>query len=85
VHETLAEIARYDATGFPEDAWPDLATRPEWVALYDFVNATYDRLTGQHVSTPLAPRVAQHVPKVAQPSIELSQLPPEMLQSLRQT
>jgi hypothetical protein len=56
VHETLAEIARYDAQGIAERLLT-IKDRPEWVKLYDFVNEHYDRLTGQHVANPLTPRV----------------------------
>lgn len=56
VHETLAEIARFDTQGIAERLIA-VKQRPEWVKLYDLVNSTYDRLTNQSVSQPLAPKV----------------------------
>ena len=53
IHETLAEIARFDATGIAPRLTA-IKEKPVWVAFYDFVNSTYDRLTSQHVTRSLA-------------------------------
>ena len=56
IHETLAEIARFDAEGIA-DHLIAVKERPDWVALYDWINDTYDNLRGQDVMQPLLPKI----------------------------
>ncbi|MET0721795.1 MAG: hypothetical protein ABWY64_13290, partial [Tardiphaga sp.] len=56
VHETLAEIARFDAQGIA-DRLVAVKERPAWVAFYDWINDTYDKLQGQDKTPNLLPKI----------------------------